>query len=158
MKKGFTLAELIIVSVILILSITMLMSFAFVYLSTLNSIKIRYLALNVAQTGIEYIIALRNKQIETNSSPWAGVSQSGNYCLSFNTTTRQINVTTTTNSLGCQTEIPGYTRLISYSDFQNLTTNLINATSIRAVSEVYFREGRDSIKLDIVLTKWHPVQ
>lgn len=160
MKKAFTLAELAIVLFILVLSVVSLASLGFNYLSILNSIRTRYLALNVVQEGLELAIALRNKQIETGLSPsglspWVGVSTKGSYCISFNTSTQQIIVSPSTDP--CLTQIPGYTRLITYSDFLNANnTDLTTAIATRVTSEVYF--GRDKIKLDTVLTKWHPAQ
>jgi prepilin-type N-terminal cleavage/methylation domain-containing protein len=155
MNKAFTLTELSIGLVILALSLTVLVGLGFSYLSILNSVKIRYMALNSAQAGIEYAIALRNQQIERGFSPWAGVSTAGTYCLYFDTNTKRI--IASPSSQPCSTEISGYTRLIYYSDFENPNnTNLANANALRVVSEVYF--GRDKIKLDVVLTKWHPTQ
>jgi hypothetical protein len=155
MKKAFTLAELMIAFYILMLSMLFLSALGFNYLSILNSVRTRYLALNVAQEGIELAIALRNKQIETGSQPWVGVSSKGSYCLSFNTETKQINVFSSSNP--CQTNIQGYARLITYSDFLNPNNNdLETATATRVASEVYFKG--DKIKLDVVLTKWHPAQ
>jgi prepilin-type N-terminal cleavage/methylation domain-containing protein len=154
MDKGFSLIELAIALFILVLSVVFLVTLGINYLLILNSVKSRYLALNLAQEGIELAIALRNKQIETGSQPWVGVIESRTYCLSFNTSTKQINVFASTDP--CPTTIPGYTRLISYSDFLNQTTNLTTATATKVISEVYF--GRDKIQLDVVLTKWHPSQ
>jgi prepilin-type N-terminal cleavage/methylation domain-containing protein len=155
MNKAFTLTELSIGLAILALSLTALVGLGFSYLSILNSVKIRYIALNIAQEGIELAIALRNKQIEQGSQPWVGVSTKGSYCLSFNTTTKQINVSPSSNP--CLTLIPGYTRLITYADFLNPSNaDLKTAIATRITSEVYF--GRDKIKLDVVLTRWHPTQ
>jgi len=155
MNKAFTLTELATAIFILVLSMVFLTTLSFSYLSILNSIKNRYLALNMAQEGIELAIALRNKQIETGSQPWVGVTTKGSYCLSFNTTTQQIVVASSFNP--CSTQIPGYTRLISYLDFLNPTnTDLTAAIAIRVVSEVYFE--RDKIELNVVLTRWHPSQ
>ena len=156
MDKGFSLIELAIALFILVLSVVFLVTLGINYLLILNSVKSRYLALNLAQEGIELAIALRNKQIETGSSPsWLGVNTKGSYCLSFNTTTKQINVFSSSNP--CSTTIPGYTRLITYSDFLNPgNTDLKTAAATKVTSEVYF--GRDKIQLDVVLTKWHPSQ
>jgi prepilin-type N-terminal cleavage/methylation domain-containing protein len=156
MDKGFSLIELAIALFILVLSVVFLVTLGINYLLILNSVKSRYLALNLAQEGIELAIALRNKQIETGSQPWVGVDASGIYCLSFNTTTKKIATSTPTSPRGCPTTIPGYTRLIRYSDFLNQTTDLKTATATKVTSEVYF--GRDKIQLDLVLTKWHPSQ
>ena len=154
MDKGFSLTELAIALFILVLSVVFLVTLGVNYLLILNSVKSRYLALNLAQEGIELAIALRNKQIETGSQPWVGVNASSTYCLSFNTTTKQINVLSSSNP--CPTTIPGYTRLIRYSDFLKQTSDLTKATATKVTSEVYF--GRDKIQLDVVLTKWHPSQ
>ena len=155
MNKAFTLTELSIGLAILALSLIVLVGLSFSYLSILNSIKTRYLALNFAQEGLELAIALRNKQIENQLLPWAGVSTAGSYCLDFDTNTTRIVVSP--SSQPCPTRISGYRRLIYYSDFENHSnTNLANVNAIRVVSEVYF--GRDKIKLDVVLTKWHPNQ
>jgi len=155
MNKAFTLTELVIVFMILLLSITILVGLSFSYLSILNSIRVRYLALNTAQAGIEYALALRNQQIERGLSPWAGVASKGTYCLNFNTSNRRIEVTPSSNP--CLGEIPGYRRLITYTDFENPNnTNLTASRAIRVSSEVYFE--RDKITLEVVLTKWHPTQ
>jgi type II secretory pathway pseudopilin PulG len=157
MKKAFTLPELMIAFYVLILSMLFLSGLGVSYLSILNSVRTRYLALNVAQEGIELAIALRNKQIETGSQPWVGVSTKDSYCLSFNTTTQKIAISTPSSPQGCSTAIPGYTRLITYADFLDSdNTDLTTATATRITSEVYFRG--DKIKLDVVLTKWHPTQ
>jgi len=153
MKKAFTLPELMIAFYILIVSMFFLTGLGIGYLSILNSAKTRYLALNVAQEGIELAIALRNKQIEKEASPWAGVDQAGTYCLSFDTSTQQINISSSINP--CSTQIPGYTRLISYSDFLSPTnTDLTTTTTLatRVTSEVHF--SGDKIKLSTVLTKY----
>jgi type II secretory pathway pseudopilin PulG len=155
MNKAFTLPELFISLLILSLSLVFLVTFSNSYLSILNDIRKRYLGLNVAQAGLEYSLALRNKQIENNQTPWSGVSLSGSYCLSFNTTTKNINIFPSTQP--CPSEIPGYSRLLFYKDFENPNNNnLNNARAIKIISESYF--GKDKIRLDIVLTKWHPIQ
>ena len=155
MSKAFTLTELVISFVILLLSVIILVGLSFNYLSILNSIKLRYFALNVAQAGIEYALALRNQQIEKGLSPWAGVSYKGTYCLNFNTSNRRIEVMSSSNP--CPAEFHGYRRLITYTDFIDPNnTNLYNSQAIRVSSEVYFE--RDKIKLDVVLTRWHPTQ
>jgi hypothetical protein len=157
MDKGFSLTELAIALFILVLSVVFLVTLGINYLLILNSVKSRYLALNLAQEGIELAIALRNKQIETGSQSWVGVSTKGSYCLSFNTATQKIVTSTPSSPQGCSTAIPGYTRLITYSDFLNPgNTDLTTATATKVTSEVYF--GRDKIQLDVVLTKWHPSQ
>jgi type II secretory pathway pseudopilin PulG len=155
MNKGFTLVELIISLGVLVLSVVVLVGLSVSYLSILNTIRTRYLALNIAQEGIELAIALRNKQIETGSQPWSGVSNAGKYCLIFSTSTQRIIVES--SSQPCPTGVSDYRRLIYYSDFENPgNTNLENATATRVISEVYF--GKDNIQLDVVLTKWHPHQ
>jgi prepilin-type N-terminal cleavage/methylation domain-containing protein len=155
MNKAFTLTELSIGLAILALSLTALVGLGFSYLSILNSVKIRYIALNSAQAGIEYAIALRNQQIERGLSPWAGVSRAGTYCLYFDTNTKRIVAYRT--SQPCSTGVSGYTRLIYYSDFENSNNpDLTTSRAVRVVSEVYF--GKDKIKLDVVLTRWHPTQ
>jgi type II secretory pathway pseudopilin PulG len=154
MKKAFTLPELSISLLLLLLSMAILVGLSFSYLSVLNSIRSKYFALNMAQEGIELAIALRNKQIETSSTPWVGVSTSGSYCLSFNTTTKKIIVISSSNP--CKTLTPNYTRLIIYSDFENQSnTNLTIATATKVISKVYF-EKNNKVELDVVLTKWHP--
>jgi len=155
MRKAFTFVELTITFSILILSVIFLTSLGSSYLSILNSTRTRYLALNFAQEGIEYAIALRNKQIEGSFSPWSGVTTSGSYCLSFDSVNEKIVVNP--SSQPCPTDISSYTRLIRYSDFESPTnTDLTNSQAIRVTSEVYFE--RDQIKLDTVLTRWHPTQ
>jgi hypothetical protein len=141
MRKAFSFPELTIVFIVLLLSITVLTSLSFSYLSILNSIKTRYIALNLAQEGIELAIALRNKQIETGAQPWAGVSTAGTYCLEF----ENGQIIASRFSKPCETKIPGYQRLITYSG---------SDSALKVTSEVYF--GRDKIKLETVLTKWHP--
>jgi hypothetical protein len=162
-SKGFTVAELSIAFAILILSVGFLVSLANSYLSILNSYRQRFLALNIAQEGLELALALRNKQIEKEiSSNWLGVANAGSYCFVFDVNAQNVQEIIATHSTNpCETFRDqgglSYQRLVSYSDFQNPSnTNLRTATSAKVISEVYF--GRDKISLDIILTKWHPVQ
>jgi len=155
MNKAFTLVELTIAFMILLLSLTVLAGLSFGYLSILNSIKTRYIALNIAQEGIEYAIALRNKQIEKGFSPWPGVAERGSYCLYFVTTTKEVIAVPSTTP--CPTMISEYRRLIHYYDFENPENLLLHySNAVRVTSEVDFRG--EKFKLDVILTKWHPVQ
>jgi type II secretory pathway pseudopilin PulG len=152
-KYGLTLPELLIGLMVLIISITVLVSLASGYLSILNSYRQRFIALSMAQEGIELAIALRNKQLETTPvSNWLGVSTSSN-CLKFNTSTSNIEPIPT--STPCEV-FPGYKRLVKYSDFKNLGNPLNIATSVKIVSEVFFGNN-DKVALDVILTKWHGV-
>jgi type II secretory pathway pseudopilin PulG len=153
MKKAFTLAEITIAIAIIVLSIVFLTSLGMSYLSILNSIRTRYVGLNIAQSQIELAIALRNQQIEKGLSPWVGVSAPGNYCIYFDQNTSRI----IAEPGECTTSVEGFRRLISYSDFENPgNSNLTTSRAVRVRSEVYL--GRDQFKLDVVLTKWHPTQ
>jgi prepilin-type N-terminal cleavage/methylation domain-containing protein len=160
MKKGFTLPELTIALSILLLSAVVLVSLGTSYLSILNSYRQRFLTLNIAQEGIELALALRNKQIERGiASNWLGVTNAGSYCLQFDINTGEIR--TISSSTPCETFRDrgglSYRRLVSYSDFENPNNNnLTSSRAVKVVSEVYF--GREKISLDIILTKWHPVQ
>lgn len=160
MKKGFTLTELTIALSVLSLSVVVLVSLGTSYLSILNSFRQRFLALNTAQAGIELALALRNKQIEKEtSSNWLGVANAGSYCLVFDINNREIRANPSSNPCETFRDRGGlsYRRLVRYSDFQNPNnTNLTNSRAVKVVSEVYF--GREKISLDIILTKWHPVQ
>ncbi|GIW67347.1 MAG: hypothetical protein KatS3mg096_215 [Candidatus Parcubacteria bacterium] len=155
-KKAFTLTEGVIALGILTLSIVFLVSLGNSYLSILNSIRQRYTALNAVQEGLELAIALRNQRIERmDSANWLGVTGAGNYCLYFETNTSRI--VANPSSQPCNIGIPGYSRLINYSDFDNPANNdLRNARAVRVKSIVYF--FRDRIELDTILTKWSPVQ
>jgi prepilin-type N-terminal cleavage/methylation domain-containing protein len=151
---GFTMVEMAVALFILSLSIVFLVSLANNYLYILNSYRQRFIALSMAQEGIELAIALRNKQIETTpvSSNWLGVNTSSN-CLKFNTSTSNIEPTPTSEP--CEV-FPGYKRLVKYSDFQNPGNPLNAATSVKIVSEVSFGKG-NTTTLDLILIKWHPV-
>jgi len=157
---GFTLPELTIALSILALSVVFLLSLGNSYLSILNSYRQRYLALNIAQEGLELALALRNKQIERGiSSDWLGVANASSYCLQFDINTGEIRVISSSNPCETFRDQGGlsYQRLIRYYDFENPNnTDLRTATSAKVISEVHF--GRDKISLDIILTKWHPVQ
>lgn len=153
--RGFTLIEGIIALALITLSVVFLSTLAINYILILTSIKERFLALNFAQEGLELALALRNKQIENGiSDNWLGVTTSGGYCLSFNTSTKRISVQSTTSP--CEV-IPGYKRLIIYQDFKNSkNTDLKNLNAVRVTSKVIF--AKDEIKLDTVISKWHPTQ
>ncbi len=155
-KKAFTLTEAVIALGILTLSTVFLVALGNSYLSILNSIRQRYTALNAVQAGIEYALALRNQKIEQrDSSNWLGVTTAGNYCLYFDTNTSRI--IANPSSQPCNIGVQGYNRLINYTDFDNPNNrDLRNARAVRVKSTVYF--FRDRIELDIVLTRWSPVQ
>ncbi len=157
-RKAFSLVEVILVLFLLTLSVSFLVTFAFNYLRILVSIRERFVALNLAQEGLELAIALRNKQIETGGSPWYGsISVPGSYCLSFNTSTRKISTTTPVDSSkGCPIKINGlpvYFRLIRYEQIGNIPT----ATSVKIISKVTFGKD-DFVQLNTLLTRWHPTQ
>jgi hypothetical protein len=148
------LPELTIALLVLALSVVVLVGLGNSYLSILNSYPQRFLALNVAQEGLELAIALRNKQIELQPvffSDWLGVTETGTYCLQFNTSTGEILAWKSSNP--CDV-FPGYKRLITYSN--TYFDRLVFVRVVRVISEVYF-EG-EKISLDIILTKWHPNQ
>lgn len=155
-KKAFTLTETVIAFGILTLSIVFLVSLGNSYLSLLNSIRQRYIALNAARDGLELSIALRNQKIEEeNSNNWLGITSSGSYCLYFDTNTSRI--IAYPSSQPCNIGVQGYSRLINYVDFNNPNNNnLTNSQAVRVKSTVYF--FRDKIELDIILTKWSPQQ
>jgi len=155
MKKGFTLPELTVTLSILVLSLTALIALATGYLSILNSYRQRFLGLNVTQEGVEIALALRNKQIEKGESRnWLGVTEAGTYCINFDPISRQIKVYPSSNP--CEV-FYGYRRLIRYSDFENSSNNNLTTTrAVKVISETYFNNNK--ISLDIVLTKWHPIQ
>lgn len=157
LNRAFSLSEGIIALSIIALSITILASLAVNYFVILNSVRQRFLALNLAQEGLELALALRNKQIETDSSPWLGISSAGKYCLSFNTSTWSFNVQSVQSSLNLCQIIPGYSRILIYEDLENSSnTNLTISNAVRVTSEVSF--GNDRIKLNTIITKWHPFQ
>jgi Tfp pilus assembly protein PilV len=150
---GFTIVEMAVALFILSLSIVFLVSLANNYLYILNSYRQRFIALSMAQEGIELAVALRNQQIEKgNVATWLGVTTSIN-CLKFNTSTSNIEPTPTSEP--CEV-FPGYKRLVKYSDFQNPGNPLNAATSVKIVSEVSFGKG-NTTTLDLILIKWHPV-
>jgi prepilin-type N-terminal cleavage/methylation domain-containing protein len=150
---GFTMVEMTVALFILSLSIVFLVSLANNYLYILNSYRQRFIALSMAQEGIELAVALRNQQIEKgNVATWLGVTTSSN-CLKFNTSTSNIELTPTSEP--CEV-FPGYKRLVKYSDFQNPGNPLNAATSVKIVSEVSFGKG-NTTTLDLILIKWHPV-
>lgn len=171
--RGFTLPEAVIALAIITLSIVILSTFAINYISILNSIKQRFLALNFAQEGLEFALALRNKQIEGGSflgppgfvqfflgplgqaaGGWLGIRLAGSYCFSFESQTQRIIVQP--SSAPCEI-IPGYRRLVTYYDFSNPSnSDLTNSNAVRIISEVFF--GRERINLDTVITRWHPTQ
>ena len=155
-KKAFTLPEAVIALGILTLSIVFLTSLGNSYLSILNSIRQRYTALNAVQEGLELAIALRNKKIEQmDNINWVGIRTAGDYCLYFDINTSRI--VANPSSQPCSVNIQGYYRLITYSDFENPNnSDLTNARAVRVQSTVYFL--RDKISLDIVLTRWSPIQ
>ncbi|MFN3605530.1 MAG: hypothetical protein ACK4UJ_12560, partial [Leptonema sp. (in: bacteria)] len=79
-REGFTLTEGVIALAILFISIGFITTLALNYMTILNSIRQRFLALNIAQEGLELALAVRNKQIENGAQPWLGVSSAGSYC------------------------------------------------------------------------------
>ncbi len=159
MKKAFSLIEAMIALAILVLSVTVLTNIGINYFFLLNSIRQRYVALNLAQEGLELAFALRNKQIENGErTNWLGVTKAGNYCLSFNTSTKSIEVNPASQSNGCEV-YKGYYRLVNYQDFQNPSnSDLTNTTTIavKVISKVQFLNNQ--IELNSVITKWHPNQ
>lgn len=156
MKKGFSLVEVILVLGLISLSIVVLVSLAVSYLSILNSVRQRYIALNLAQEGLELIFALRNQNIaisgnENNNWLDNRIQRPGIYCIEFNTSTRSINVLRWTSF--CKI-IDGYSRRLIVSS----SLPLINSSSYaQIISEVKFG-GNDSVKLDTIITRWHPTQ
>lgn len=154
-KQGFTLIEVTAALAILFISIGFITNLAVDYLSILNTIRQRYLALNFAQEGLELAFALRNKQIERGGSSWLGISSAGGYCFSFDPTTRTIRFQQSSSPCPITAD---YKRLITYRDFDNPDiTDLDNSRAVRVFSEVFW--GRNNrIKLDTVITRWHPNQ
>lgn len=154
--KGFTLPEGIIALAIFTLSVGILSALAINYISILISIKERFLALNFAQEGLELALALRDKQIESGiSNNWLGITTAGSYCIYFNTQNQKI---ITQQSLNPCEIFPGYKRLVTYYDAINgSNNNLINSNIVKITSEVFWGKN-DKIKLETIITKWHPVQ
>ncbi len=157
-RQGISLPEGIVALGLISISIVFVSNLAMSYINILTSVRERFLALNLAQEGIELSIALRNKKIENSSSPspdWSGITTSGTYCLFFNESNRSIMVTPS-NSPCPVPNYPNYRRLVRYEDFLNPNNiNLTRSIAIKVISEVYFGRN-DKINLNVILTKWHP--
>ncbi len=150
---SFSLAEISIALLILSLSVSFLTTLALNYFTILNSVKERFIALNLAQEGLELAIALRNKQIEdyNNNIPWYGVRGLGSYCLSFDNSGNVLVNDPTDSEKGCSINgVSGYSRLITYQSF--LDPNY----AVKVISKVRFGKN-DIVQLNTVLTKWHLV-
>lgn len=152
--KGISITEALVSLAIISLAVVSLSTLISNYLLIMNSLKYRFLALNLAQEGLELAFALRNKQIEKGSSPWSGISLAGKYCLSFNKLNKEIVVQPSNQP--CRV-FSNYSRLVIYNDFENsANSDLSGAYAIKVVSEVYW--GKEKVKIDSIITKWHPIQ
>ncbi len=164
-SRGVSFTEVLISFFIITVALVTFLSLASTQLRILKSAEERLLANVLALEGIELVQAYRNKQI--NQENWLGdLSEKGEYCIHFdnNFYIRRLQdcpeegrlYLSNNRFLHLGGERTSFKRVIEISDALDLGINdLSNSNFVKVIATVVFREGE--IKLETILTKWHPL-
>jgi type II secretory pathway pseudopilin PulG len=159
MKKSFTLPELsvaiLIISVALLVFLVLSSNFIF---NLVNAKKI-FLLMQTNQSALEFLIAFRNKSLETtdfDSIQWFNNLGSGKYCLKINKTAGFVSSINLENSsqpclfrfIFLNTPF----KIFHYFDI-NIQNNFAYITSTSYMSDRILPKS----DLSLILTNWHPL-
>lgn len=160
MKKGSSLIEVAIASLIIITALIVFLIISSNYLRTLKNAEELFILNSLAFEGTELLTGLRNKLIETTYEK-EGLSITtppnwrGNYCLNFDANINKIQLDSTfpcqVKFLGDQPNIQYYRILkIDLKTHKDTTYLLVTST---VTSTIW---PSPPIEINKILTPWHP--
>jgi hypothetical protein len=167
-NKGVSFTEVLVALFIISVSIVTFLTLASTQLRILKLSKDKFLAHALSLEGLELVEAYRNSQI--NQTNWLGLlSNKGDYCLHFdngNFYIRRINDCSDGGRLylvgnrylhvGRENEKTLFKRIIHLEDaLDSENPNLSESEFVKVISIV--KLPNEEIKLETILTKWHPL-